>query len=280
MDIAIATCKNLPEPDFDAEPLADALHSACLRTEFLAWDDPAVDWSRADMTLLRSTWNYPLYPERFTGWLEIAAAGSSLWNPLEVVRWNIHKSYLLDLERKGVPISPTALVRKGAETSLLSILNERGWNDVVVKPAISAASLRTRLVRRNELDQGESHLRSLVADGDALVQLYLPSVEEYGERALVWVDGELTHAVRKSPRFDGEDEAVSQAMPISPAEQNLAAQAIDAVVGDLLYARVDVAPGPAGDPVVMELELIEPSLFFPQEPAALRRLVAGIQHRL
>jgi len=155
-----------------------------------------------------------------------------------------------------------------------------GWKGVVIKPAISAASLRTELVRRHESNKGETHLRSLVTNGDALVQLFLPSVEDYGERALVWVDGELTHSVRKSHRFDGDDEAVSSAMPITPAERQLAAQAIDAVEGELLYARIDVAPGPAGEPVVMELELIEPSMFFPQEPAALRRLVAGIQRRL
>jgi hypothetical protein len=86
--------------------------------------------------------------------------------------------------------------------------------------------------------------------------------------------------VRKSPRFQGDDESVSEAMPITEAERVLATRAIAVVPGELLYARIDVAPGPQGAPVIMELELIEPSLFFPQCPAALTRFVAGIQRRL
>jgi hypothetical protein len=106
-------------------------------------------------------------------------------------------------------------------------------------------------------------------------------VEGHGERALVWIDGELTHAVRKSPRFEGQDETVSsEAMEISSAEAALALRTLGAVDGPLLYARVDVALGPDGEPVVMELELVEPSLFFPQCGHALERFVAGIRRRL
>src|SRR6185295_2811306 len=128
---------------------------------------------------------------------------------------------------------------------------------------------------------GERHLRSLVERQDALVQPYLPGVDEHGERALVWIDGEVTHAVRKSPRFHGEAERVSPAsVPISAAEHALAELALAVVDRPLLYARVDVAPGPEGRPVVMELELIEPSLFFAQSPTALDRLVRAVRRLL
>ncbi len=280
MDIDIATCARLPEPDFDAGPLAAALASVGLQPRLTAWDGPGNDRPPAPMTLLRSTWNYPLHPDRFLEWIEATAARSELWNRPDVVRWNLHKSYLLDLEKKGVPVTPTALVRKGSVVSLSSILEERGWDRAVVKPAISAASYRTLRVEQGGRENGEEHLRNLLRDGDALVQMYLPSVEGYGERALVWIDGALTHAVRKSPRFDGEDESVSEAMPITAAERRLADQAVEAVDGELLYARIDLAPDRSGDPVVMELELIEPSLFFPQCPAALEQFVAGIRRRL
>jgi hypothetical protein len=158
---------------------------------------------------------------------------------------------------------------------------ERGWERVVIKPAISAASYRTLSAGHDDLERGETHLAALLAERDALVQPYLKSVEDPGERALVWVDGELTHAVRKRPRFAGDAESVApEAVPISPAERDVALAAVAAVEGPLLYARIDVANGPDGDPVVMEVELIEPSLFFAQGPRALERLVAAIGREL
>ena len=280
MDVALATCCNLPEPDFDAVPLVEALGAAGMEAGFLAWDDRSVDWSRARLTLLRSTWNYPQFPIEFMKWAERTAQVTDLWNPLTVVQWNVHKRYLLKLEEAGIPVAPTELVEQGSDRPLQGILDQRGWDQVVVKPAISAASYRTLKIGPNETDLGEQHLRELAAEGDSLVQLYLPSVEGHGERALVWIDGEVTHAVRKTPRFSGEDESVSDAMEISNAELSLAHQAISAIDDDPLYARIDMAPGPDGEPVVMELELIEPSLFFPQGPKALERLVAAIRRRL
>ena len=284
MHVALASCAELPEPDLDEAPLLEALAAAGLTAEVLAWDDPAADWSRARMTVLRATWNYPLRPADFLAWLDATARVTEVWNRLPAVRWSFHKSYLLDLERHGVAVTPTELLPRGSERPLADVAAARGWRQVVVKPAISAASYRTRRVGPEEPERGERHLRALLADGDALVQAYLPSVEGHGERALVWIDGKLTHAVRKSARFDEEDEYVSAAVPIALAEAALAEAALARVVeatGEMpMYARVDVAPGPDGEPVVMELELIEPSLFFPQSPPALERFVAAIRRRL
>jgi len=246
----------------------------------MAWDDPAADFSRASLTLLRSTWNYPQHVAAFAAWARRASNESSLWNPLPVVEWNLHKRYLLQLEARGIAVAPTELVLEGSPRTLDSILERRGWDDVVIKPAISAASFRTIRTHRDAADDGERHLRELAASGDVLVQAYLPSVEDHGERALVWIDGALTHAVRKSPRFAGEEESVSDSLPISDSEAELARRAVASVGHELLYARIDVAPGPEGTPVLMELELIEPSLFFVQAPVALERLVAGVRQRL
>jgi len=281
LDLALVTCAELPEPDPDAAPLAAALAENGIASELLAWDDPQADWSRAKLTVLRSAWNYPQQRDAFLGWAERTAQLSTLWNPLDVVRWNSHKGYLLELEERGLPVTPTALIRRGADVPLEQLLDQRDWPEVVVKPAVSASSFRTLRVSNDNLAEGQTHMQSLLAERDVLVQRYLSSVEDYGERALVWIDGELTHAVRKSPRFEGQDESVSSAaVPITHAESELARRVIDAVGTPLLYARVDVAPGPGGDPVLMELELVEPSLFFPQGPAALERFVAGIRLRL
>lgn len=115
------------------------------------------------------------------------------------------------------------------------------------------------------------------------MQPYLSSVEGHGERAIVWIDGEPTHAVRKSPRFLGDAESVSAAMPIGADEAELARRAVAAAseaTGPLLYARIDVARDEHGSPVLMELELVEPSLFFTQAPTALDRYVAAVKQRL
>ena len=280
LDLALVTCAELPEPDPDAAPLAAALAESGITSEVLAWDDLQADWSRARLTVLRSAWNYPQHRKAFLAWAKRTAELSALWNPLDVVRWNTYKGYLLELEQRGLPVTPTELIRRGAEISLEQLLDQRDWPEVVVKPAVSASSFRTLRVSNDNLAAGQTHLQSLLTDGDVLVQRYLSSVEDYGERALVWIDGELTHAVRKNPRFEGQDEAVStEAVPITHAESELARRVIDAVGTQLLYARVDVAPGPQGDPVLMELELVEPSLFFNQGPAALERFVAGIRRR-
>ena len=281
LDVALATCRHLPEPDPDREPLSDALRAAGLRVAWYPWDDPAVDWSVARMTLLRSTWNYPQACDAFRSWLERVAAVSRLENPLELVLMNLHKGYLIDLAGRDIPVPPTELIRRGDVTELREIIRRNGWSEVVVKPAVSAASWRTLRVDHRNIDHGARHLAEIVVDGDALVQRYMPSVEDYGERAIVVIEGRPTHAVRKSPRFGGDDESVSEArVPIHERERELVGRALEGLDQAPLYARVDVAPDDEGRPVVMELELIEPSLFFDQCPEALDRFVEALIRRL
>jgi glutathione synthase/RimK-type ligase-like ATP-grasp enzyme len=281
MDVVLASCTTLPEPDPDQAPTEAAFRAAGMSVESRAWDDPGARWDDVGCVIIRATWNYPWMLDGFYGWIDATSKVTSLWNPAPVVRWNAHKSYLLDLEAAGVPVTPTEVVRAGSTESLASILDRRGWSDVVVKPAVSAGSFRTLRARPSDGELGQAHLADLVSDRDALVQPYLASVETHGERANIWIDGEVTHAIRKSPRWQGEDESVStEATPISDAERALAAQAVAAVDGELLYARVDMAPGTDGAPILMELELIEPSLFFPQGPTGLDRLVQSVARRL
>jgi glutathione synthase/RimK-type ligase-like ATP-grasp enzyme len=279
IDVALASCVVLPEPDPDLAPLLDALRAAGLSSEARAWDDPDADFGEARLTLLRSTWNYSEQPDRFLAWIDHVAARSVLWNGRETVRWNAHKRYLLDLEARGVPVVPTHLVARGEATTLSNLARRRGWSEVVVKPAISAGS-RGTLRAPAESPEGEAHLRLLASREDVLVQPYLASVEGHGERAIVWIDGELTHAVRKAPRFLGDPESVSTPVPIAKDEAHLARHAIAAAPGPLLYARVDLARDEHGASLLMELEVIEPSLFFARAPAALDRYVAAVARRL
>jgi hypothetical protein len=283
IDVALASCVTLPEPDADLAPLVGALRAAGITTEVLAWDDPEADFASACMTVIRSTWNYAERPADFLAWVDRVAARSTLWNQRETVRWNAHKSYLLDLEARGIPVVPTHLVRRGEATTLAELRRDRGWSDLVVKPAVSGgsrATIRVSAMTGDGLERGERHLRALAEREDVLVQPYQSSVEGHGERAIVWIDGEATHAVRKTPRFLGDPESVSAAVRIEADEADLARRAVAAAPGPLLYARIDVARGEGGLPRVMELELIEPSLFFARAPAALERYVAAVAKQL
>lgn len=278
--IAVATCRVLPEPDPDQDLLLEGLRAAGLEPELHAWDGADAGLAGFDACLLRSTWNYPEHPADFEAWLEGAGRSTRVFNPVELVRWNLHKRYLLELGSCGVPVVPTALVSRGSRRGLASLLEARGWDDVVIKPAVSAGSMRTRRFRPHQREEGEAFLAELSADADTLVQRYESSVEEGGERALVWIDGEFTHAVAKAPRFDTDDESVSEALPLEGPDRALAERLIAPLAGRLLYARVDVMDDERGLPRLSELELIEPSLFLLQNPAALDRLVSGLRRRL
>ena len=277
LDLVIASCTTLPEPDPDEAPLCGALAAAGIRSQVLPWDNPDRPWPAAPLTVLRSTWNYALDRDGFLAWAASVARVSRLLNPLPVIRWNTHKSYLLDLRNRGVPVTPTELVSRGTPAGVaLALAQRHGWERVVIKPAVSAASHGTLLFDAGDVQGAGAHLARVLSWGDALVQEYLPSVQDHGERALVFIDGALTHAVRKSPRFQGEEEHVSGQVPYSDLEAELAARALADLPGPLLYARVDMAPGADGAPLIMELELTEPSLFLCQCPEALARLVVAI----
>jgi len=280
MHVLLATCRELPEPDPDDRLLVSALQERGIQAQYAAWDDPNQRWE-ADLIVLRSTWNYYLNPTQFLEWAEYAGRAAALLNPLDVIFWNHDKRYLLELEHLGVPIVPTRRIVRGGTTSLDDVLHETGWQDVVVKPAISAASYRTRRFQSRSSAAGNQHLAMLLKDGDALVQEYMPAVELHGERSLIWIDGAFTHAVRKAPRLAGGAEDVSEAVPIGAKERDLGRAALAGFEpGKLLYARVDMVPDRAEQPRLMELELIEPSLFFLQSPPALERFAAAITSRL
>jgi hypothetical protein len=279
MRVRIATCLTLPEPDPDEQLLLGALAARGVDATMCAWDDPSVDWDAPVPTVIRSTWNYHFAREAFVAWAERASRAAPLHNPAHVVTWNSHKRYLVELESRGVAATPTELVERGETAELGEILARRGWQRVVVKPAVSGGSFATRRFDRTQLVDGQAFLVEQLAARDMMVQQYLESVDGYGERSLVHIDGEITHAIRKTPRFSGDDEAVTGPLPIMDDERALAAAALAPFDGQLLYGRVDLARDAHNIPRVMELELIEPSLFLLQHRPALDRLVEAIARR-
>ncbi len=276
MRIALVSCVNLPEPDLDEAPSMAALARAGHRAEAPGWDDPGVDWAGYDMAVLRATWNYPFKCAEFLAWIDRVSAATTLVNSAEVVRWNADKRYLLELEAKGVTIVPTHAVERGAGCDVGTVARERAWPSVVVKPRIGAGSWRTRRFGPDEFAEASAFARTIGADGDVLVQEARAEFDEPGERSIVCIGGEPTHAIVKQPRFDEQDESVALDEPASSEERALISKLLAMVPEPVLYARVDVIPTAQG-PMLSELELIEPSLFFPQCPAALETFVRAVE---
>jgi glutathione synthase/RimK-type ligase-like ATP-grasp enzyme len=258
--VAFATCSRVPQLDDDDRLCLPALRDRGVDVEPAVWDDPTVDWDRYDLVVLRSTWDYPEQAERFLAW---AARVPRLANPVGVVAWNIDKRYLGDLSKAGVPVVPTTFTAPGEPPPAPD-------GEVVVKPTVSNGSRDT--ARLDDPAAVADLVERIHASGrTAMVQPYLAAVDHAGETAVVFLDGRFSHAARKGPLLargaglvEGlyAEETMSARTP-SDDELAVAHAALAAVPGGeaLLYGRVDLVPDHRGQPVVLEVEVTEPSLF-------------------
>ncbi|SCL69756.1 hypothetical protein GA0070606_5182 [Micromonospora citrea] len=289
--VALVTCAELPDLDPDDRLLLASLTERGVTAEPVVWDDPAADWSAYDLTVLRSPWDYALRRDEFVAW---ASTVPALANPADVVRWNTDKRYLGELSAAGVPTVPTSWVAPGETWQPPA---ERG--EYVVKPAVSAGSQDTGrydLADPEHRELAAAHVRRLSDAGRlTMVQPYLDAVDTAGETALLFLAGPagptFSHAIRKGPMLTGPDLGVEELYKpeeitarTATAEQLAVAElALAAVPGGarrLLYARVDLIPGPDGAPVLVELELTEPSLFLGHADGAADRLADAVLTRL
>jgi glutathione synthase/RimK-type ligase-like ATP-grasp enzyme len=271
--IALATCAEFPDLFSDDEPLVAALLARGAVPVPAVWDDASVDWASFDLVVIRSTWDYVDRRDAFVAW---ARSVPRLANPAVVVAWNTDKTYLRALAAAGVPVVPTAFVDGG---DLAAVLSEHGWHDVVVKPAISAGAKNTLRCNGSSLAEGQALLDRI--EGTAMVQPYLDAVEDYGERSLLFAGGRFTHAVRRNPALSTEGEARYDARLVTPtdAELDLAHRVLAEAGEPLLYARVDLVPDAAGEPLLMELEVTEPQLFLRFSTSAAEALAGAIVAR-
>jgi hypothetical protein len=282
MRIAFATCPAWPDgyaDDHEAAALAGA--------EWRLWDDPGVDWEAYDRVVLRSVWNYTQRIDDFLAWCE-RVGPERLRNTPELVAFNADKRYLGEL---GVPIVPTAFVGPDGPPPAFE-------GEVVVKPNVSAGARDTGRFPPEHHDEAMTLIESIRASGRvALVQPYLPGVDEQGETAIVYLGGEVSHVLRKRPVLrtagiaplgddpDGpaaimRDDDLVVPGKASDAELSLAAEIHERIAdrfGIPLYARVDLVPGPGGHPVLIELEALDPCLYLDQAPGAAARLAAAIE---
>ena len=259
MQLALATWKELPGLSEDDRDLLPELEALGIWASPAVWSDRSVDWSAFDAIVLRSTWEYYRQVQEFLAWVERASAETVLWNPAGIVRWNSHKSYLLDLESAGVPVVPTRICR-GLSEAVETLRKER-WARAVLKPAISAGAYRTHLVERESLADPPGSWSDLVDVGEILVQPYQAEVERSGERSLVFFLGEYSHAFLRAPHLVRNPGMVEGTLLVpSDEELKIARQALGSAPGRTLYGRVDLVPTSNGGSRVMELEVIEPFL--------------------
>lgn len=289
--VALVTAAAALALDEDLAPLDAALHALGLDVSVAEWDDASVDWSRFDLALLRSTWDYSTRLAEFLAWIDRVSAATTLLNPREVVRWNTDKHYLAHLANAGVPIVPSTFVEPGEDAAAkLDAFLARGGDEFVVKPSVGAGSRDAQRHARGERDAALAHAtRLLDANRSVLLQPYLARVDAHGETALLFFDGRFSHAIRKGPllrRGEGPTRALFATEHITPREASadeiaVAEKTLAAIpfAQPLLYARVDLIHDDAGAPCVLELELSEPSLFFAQAPGAAERFAEAIAAR-
>lgn len=265
--IGIVTGERAPELSDDGKKIASALSDRGFRVAPVRWRDRSVDWTDYDAAIVRSCWNYHTDPARFRAVLaSMEEAGVSVCNPVPVIRWNLHKSYLLDLADVGVRVPETTVVERGDAVPLEAILARRGWRTAVVKPAIGTSSTDVWKVSREEARSRQSRFEALVSERDVLVQEFVPEISE-GERSIVFFGGEYSHSwngVRSEDDFVAFVDADADYEPardiVEQAGEVLrTAREVLGVDSDLPYARVDFVVRD-GDLLLLELELIEPYL--------------------
>ena len=271
--VAFVTCEDVPSLADDDRMTADVLFTRGVTVQAVRWDAPGIGWAAFAAVVIRSTWDYHLRPDRYRRWLrDRAADGTNLWNPPRAVLANVHKGYLSALEARGIPVVPTVHLPAAPGRVLRDVLEARGYDDVVIKPAVSANARGTWRASRASAGADRDRFEAQSRAEDLLVQPFLREVAGEGEWSLMFFRGAFSHAVRKQPpigEFRVQEQygggAIAADPPASLVEQ---ARAVLAAAGDdLLYARVDgIRRG--DDFLLMELEINEPTLFLAMSPGA------------
>jgi glutathione synthase/RimK-type ligase-like ATP-grasp enzyme len=264
----------VPEGDDEAPALTAALAGREVDARPAVWDDQSVDWAAFDLVVVRSTWDYPGRREQFLAWAESLPF---VLNPPDVLRWNTDKRYLDALQTDAVP---STFLPPGAAF-------EPPAGQFIVKPSVGAGSIGAARYEAGD-DRALGHVAELHAAGKTvLIQPYLSAVDTAGETSLIYLGGTYSHTVRKEPLLEHGsepgsglylEETIASAEPTA-VELEVAERALAAVPfarGDLLYARIDLIGADDGRPLVLEVELTEPSLFIGYADGAAERFAAAI----
>ena len=297
LDIVFVTYSDLKQGDPDDLDALEILRKRGYNCSVADWRDSTFPFQSSRLVVLRSTWDYHLHHSEFMAWLKSLASHSILKNSWELVQWNSDKRYLRDLSARGIDCVPTYYIEEGAEQVTRSALAEilaslsgsspasstaSSASKVVVKPSIG---LSTFGVKKFDLstaagqDAALEHINQLARDYCVMVQPFLAEVESYGERALAFIDGEFSHAIRKTAfqHLAVAGEAGEAMVPASADEIAFGYKTLAALSEKPLYARVDIIPDANGALRLLELELIEPSLFLKLAEGASAKMADAVE---
>jgi glutathione synthase/RimK-type ligase-like ATP-grasp enzyme len=283
--VALVTCREALGIDYDMPLLLEAVRATGVAVDEVCWDDESIDWSTYNHIVIRSTWDYHRRYDEFMHWVRTVSAVSTISNSVDVITWNTDKHYLAEVAEMGLPVVPTVFIEPGQEDWLEYVLELLTQGDVVVKPAISAGSNDTE--RHSNINAAQTHIAELLsAQRSVMLQPYMADVDVESETGLVFIDGKFSHAFAKGPllaqakNMSGglyAEEEIGVRQPT--AEQLLigerAVKWLTSRFGNLLYARVDLLPTAQG-PVIIEIELTEPSLYLLLHPQAATELAHAL----
>ena len=283
--VCFVTCLAWPNISESDGLVARALEVQGVAVSALAWNRPDARFDGFDAVIFRASWDYHHEPEAYLAWLaRWEAAGVRFWNPPPLIRWNLTKRYLLDLERAGVPVIPTVVLDHPAAIHLPAVLAERGWRRAVVKPVLGASAHDAALVGPDSAGSVAAAIDGGQLRRPALVQPFIEEIRTRGEWSLVYIDGALTHAMVKRPgsgdfRVQAHYGGTSARAHAPPDLERAGRRALAALPLAPLYARVDGVETDAGL-LVMEVEVHEPGLFFSAAPEAATAFAEAIIRRL
>ena len=265
--------------------LIEVVRAAGIAVDEVCWDDESIDWSMYDHVVIRSTWDYHRRYNEFMQWVRSVSSVSTMSNSLDVITWNTDKHYLAEVAAMGLPVVPTVFIEPGHDDWPDQVHDLLAHGDVVVKPAISAGSNDTE--RHSNINAAQQHISELLsAQRSVMLQPYMDDVDVESETGLVFIDGKFSHAFAKGALLAQEknmsgglyaEEEIGVRQPT--AEQLLigerAVKWLTSRFGKLLYARVDLLPTAQG-PVIIEIELTEPSLYLLLHPNAASELANAL----
>jgi glutathione synthase/RimK-type ligase-like ATP-grasp enzyme len=252
------------------------------QVDTVSWRDKTVDWNDFEAVIIRTPWDYQRDPQAFLDVLDaIDASSARLENSLSIVKWNLNKGYLRELEAKGARIVPTIWREKGiAEADVSEWLEHFGTGEVVIKPTVSATAEFTY-----RLNGFKPELTEIFAEREYMVQSFMPNIVTEGEYSLFYFNGEYSHAILKAPKpldFRVQEEHGGIITAVKPPEKviDTALNMFDLIAPAPLYARIDLIRDARDDFALMELELIEPALYFRMDEGSPARFAKAFDKRM
>lgn len=280
MKIAILTCEKLPDLNPEDQKIIPALAKHNIKATAAIWNDKSINWTDFDYLIFRNTWDYFEKETEFKIWLDqIEKLGIKTLNPIAIIKQNIHKFYLREMEQQGITILPTVFIDKTNHLNLAELIPSR-WKKAVIKPAFSAGSYLTEVFEKSEIQALNEKYKNIAAEKELLLQEFMPEIQTLGETSFIFFNKKFSHAVNKKP-VDGDFRVQSlfggKYTLVQPHPEMIekAQKVVDTFKENLLYARVD---GILIDDelYLMEIECIEPDLYFNLSENAMERFVAEI----